>query len=234
MESLETKGIEIQDNDILVIAQKIISKNERRIVNLNKITPSSSAIEISSIHLKDPRLIELILKESSQILKVSSKHLIVQTKHGFICANAGIDQSNVSYNKDEVLLLPIDPDKSAKKIREDIHRKTKKTISIIISDTHGRPFRNGQINIAIGTAGILPLRSYIGKKDTFGKSLKVTEIAIIDELASAAELVMGKDLNTPAALIRGYNYKIVGFDEDQKNLTNSIIREKSLDLFRSD
>jgi len=171
------------------------------------------------------------------IIKVSEKTLIVETKHGFICANAGIDQSNVSQDSDEVLLLPENPDRSAKKIRKSIYEKTKKNVSIIISDTFGRPFRKGQTNIAIGVAGIYPLKSYIGNRDTFGKVLKVTEIAIVDELASSAELVMGKTLGIPVAIIRGYEYEhqtssLDGFNSFGISI-KSIFRDKNQDLFRN-
>jgi coenzyme F420-0:L-glutamate ligase/coenzyme F420-1:gamma-L-glutamate ligase len=221
-----------------VIAQKIISKSENRILNLKNIIPSKKALEIFSIHEKDPRLIELILRESLDIIRLTNKNLIVETKYGFICANAGIDQSNVSVETDMVLLLPEDPDESAKKIRKNIYHKLKKNVSVIISDTFGRPFRKGQTNIAIGIAGIRPLKSYIGSKDSFGKVLQVTEIAIVDELASSAELVMGKTLEVPVAIIRGYQYQSVDLDNDNNNVGSdisikSLFREKSQDLFRN-
>ena len=180
-------------------------------------------------------MIELILRESSDIIKVTNKTLIVETKYGFICANAGIDQSNVSYDTAGVLLLPENPDESANKIRKYIYHKIKKNVSIIISDTFGRPFRKGQTNVAIGIAGIYPLKSYIGLKDSFGKILKVTEIAIVDELASAAELVMGKTLDVPIAIIRGYEheYQQLYAEDELVNVSiKSIFREKSEDLFR--
>ena len=181
-------------------------------------------------------MIELILRESSNIVKVTNKTLIVETKYGFICANAGIDQSNVSNDREVVLLLPENPDDSAKKIRKYIYHKIKKNVSIIISDTFGRPFRKGQTNIAIGVAGIYPLKSYIGLKDSFGTILKVTEIAVVDELASSAELVMGKTLGIPAAIIRGYEYEYPPLDLNDDHDVNvsikSIFREKSQDLFR--
>ena len=161
----------------------------------------------------------------------------IETKYGFICANAGIDQSNVSIETDMVLLLPEDPDESAKKIRKNIYHKLKKNVSVIISDTFGRPFRKGQTNIAIGIAGIRPLKSYVGSKDSFGKVLQVTEIAIVDELASSAELVMGKTLEVPVAIIRGYQYQSVDLDNSNDVSSDisikSLFREKSEDLFRN-
>jgi coenzyme F420-0:L-glutamate ligase/coenzyme F420-1:gamma-L-glutamate ligase len=182
-------------------------------------------------------LIELILRESIDIVKVSEKTLIVETKYGFICANAGIDQSNVSSNAEEVLLLPENPDGSAKKIRHSIYKKTGINVSIIISDTFGRPFRKGQTNVAIGIAGINPIKSYIGQKDSFDKILKVTEIAIVDELASSAELVMGKTLGIPIVLIKGYEYDQHSLSMDSSNCNDlsikSIFRNKNQDLFRN-
>jgi coenzyme F420-0:L-glutamate ligase/coenzyme F420-1:gamma-L-glutamate ligase len=166
---------------------------------------------------------------------VTNKTLIVETKYGFICANAGIDQSNVSYDTEGVLLLPENPDESANKIRKYIYHKIKKNVSIIISDTFGRPFRKGQTNVAIGIAGINSLKSYIGLKDSFGKVLKVTEIAIVDELASAAELVMGKTLGVPVAIIRGFEHEyqqLYPEDELVDVSIKSIFRDKSQDLFR--
>ncbi len=229
--------MQLYDNDILVIAQKIISKSENRIFFLKDVIPSKRALKIASIHEKDPRLIELILRESVNIIRLTNKNLIVETRYGFICANAGIDQSNVSFEKDAVLLLPENPDESAKKIRKYIYDTVKKNVSIIISDTFGRPFRKGQTNIAIGIAGICPLRSYIGLKDTFGRVLKVTEIAIVDELASSAELVMGKTLEVPVAIIRGFDYNALDLNPINKDHTDVsvtlLFRDKSQDLFRN-
>lgn len=210
--------MEILDNDIIVVAQKVISKAEGRLVDLNNIVPSQKANKISKIHDKDPRLIELILQESLEVLKISKQHLIVETKHGFICANAGIDKSNVSMEDSLVLLLPENPDLSAAKLRKNFYDLLQKNVAIIISDTFGRPFRNGQTNIAIGIAGINAIKSYIGETDDFGKILKVTEIAIVDELAGAAELVMGKVSRVPAAIIRGYNSERTDFNSNYDDL----------------
>ena len=238
LESVTLNNLQIYENDVIVIAQKIISKSENRILNLKDVIPSKKALEIFSIHEKDPRLIELILRESLDIIRLTNKNLIVETKYGFICANAGIDQSNVSAETDIVLLLPENPDESAKKIRKYICHKLKKNVSVIISDTFGRPFRKGQTNIAIGISGIRPLKSYVGSKDSFGKVLRVTEIAIVDELASSAELVMGKTLEVPVAIIRGYQYQSVDLDNNNNDVSSdisikSLFREKSQDLFRN-
>lgn len=237
IESANLNNIQINNHDIIVIAQKIISKSENRSFYLDEVVPSKKALEIFSIHKKDPRLIELILRESTEIIKVSDKILIVETRYGFICANAGIDQSNVSKNTEEVLLLPENPDESAKKIRNSLYQRIGKNVSIIISDTFGRPFRKGQTNVAIGIAGINPIKSYIGQKDSFNKILKVTEIAIVDELASSAELVMGKTLGIPVAIVKGYDYEQQSLDPTKDKgidlSIRSIFRSKSQDLFRN-
>ncbi len=233
IESLNLHHIELCDKDIIIIAQKIISKSESRIFNLKDIVPSERALKIMSIHEKDPRLIELILRESSNIIRITPKVMIVETLHGFICANAGIDQSNVSSNYESVLLLPKNPDHSADRIRKDLCTKMKKNVAIVISDTFGRPFRNGQTNVAIGVAGIKPIKSYIGLNDSFGKILKVTEIAIVDELASAGELVMGKTLDIPIAIIRGYQYDDYDQNLDLDVSIKSLLRDPSQDLFRN-
>ena len=215
---------EIKEGDILVIAQKIISKQEGRIIELSKIEPSLLAQGIASQYHKDPRIVELILSESKKIVRMQNGVIIVETNHGFICANAGIDESNV---KDGfVTLLPVDSDLSAKKIRDGILNKTRKNIAVVVSDTFGRPFRNGQTNCAIGLSGITPILDYAGTQDAFGNILRVTAIAISDEIASTAELVMGKNNKCPAAIIRDYK-----FSNEIENISE-IIRSENEDLFR--
>lgn len=223
----DSLGIKIKNKDILVIAQKIISKQEGMFVELARVIPSKQALEIKKSVDKDPRLIELILQESRKIIKIFNKTMIVETNQGFICANAGIDQSNVSKNQDRVLLLPRNPDQTASRIRREIKRKTGKEIAVIISDTFGRPFRNGQTNVAIGVSGVKPIKSYIGKKDMYGNVLKVTEIAIADEIAGASELVMGKSNKIPAVIIRGFNFTIA-----RKSNIKDLNRREKLDMFR--
>ncbi len=217
----------IKDGDIIVVAQKIISKTEGRIIDLDNIIPSQRSIDLCKQIDKDPRLVELILKESQRIIRIFNNIIISETIHGFICANAGIDQSNVSHKRNLVLLLPINPDKSAESIRKEIFKKTRKKVAVIITDTFGRPFRNGQTNIAIGIAGIDPLKSYKGKKDMFGKILRVTEIAIVDEVASAAELVMGKTDRVPLAIVRNVKYS-----KSNNSSINKILRKAEKDIFR--
>lgn len=214
----------VKENDILVIAQKIISKNEGRIVNLNDVTPSLLAEGLASTYKKDPRLVELILNESKRIVRLENGIIIVETNNGIICANAGIDESNVK--RDHATLLPIDPNTSAKNLRHQIETKTGKNIAVIISDTFGRPFRMGQINQAIGVSGIIPITNYKGTKDTFERELRVTEIAIADEICSAAELVMGKINHIPVVVIRNFDY-----DSTERNFM-TLVRPKKEDLFR--
>ena len=212
------------DGDILVIAQKIISKQEGRLVKLDDVTPSLLAEGIATSYDKNPKIIELILSESKRIVRMSDGILIVETHHGFICANAGIDQSNIL--EGYATLLPVDSDLSARKIQKKILEKSNKNIAIIISDTFGRPFRTGQTNHAIGIAGLNPILDYQGSVDSFDKVLRVTAIAIADELCSASELVMGKSLKNPFVLIRGYQF------ESGNNSISELIRLESEDLFR--
>lgn len=214
----------VENGDILVIAQKVISKIEGRMISLGSIEPSLLAEGLGSQYQKDPRILELILRESIRIVRLSKGVVIVETKHGFICANAGIDESNVP--EGYVTLLPENPDKSAQKIKFDIFKITGKKIAVIISDTFGRPFRLGQTNQAIGVAGICPMLDYEGTKDSFGRILRVTAIAIVDELSSAAELEMQKNRKCPATIIRGYQFNYTDAPID------SLIRQKKDDLFR--
>ncbi len=195
------------DKDILVITQKIVSKAEGQIFHLNTIHASPFAHHVSQITTKDARIIELILREAKSIVRMIGHHLITETRQGWICANSGLDQSNVS-GGDTVTLLPQDSDQSAQRIRQQIHEYTGKDVAVIISDTFGRPFRFGHMDVCIGIAGLSPLLDLRGKKDLFGYEMRVKRTAIGDELASAAELVIGNcEEKIPAAIIRGYNYR---------------------------
>ena len=229
LRSVNKIGSKLIDKDILVIAQKIISKQEGRFVNLRDITPSQNALEINKYVNKDPRLIEVILRESKQIVRIFNNTIIAETKQGFICANAGVDRSNVCKDGNIVLLLPKNPDKSAEKIRQEIEKKIGKKVAVIVSDTFGRPFRNGQTNVAIGISGIKPIKSYVGKIDMYGHPLRVTEIAIADELAGASELVMGKSDYTPFSIIRGFSFSI-----SKKSNGEELKRKKKFDKFRGE
>ena len=197
---LKENKISLEDSDVIVITQKIISKVEGRKIDINK-----------------EDLEEVIKNESLQIIRKRGETIIAQTKHGFICANAGIDKSNIE--EGFALLLPEDPDKTSRDIRKKIEHQTGKNISVIICDTFGRAWRKGQTNVAIGSSGIEPLESYIGEKDTFDNELFATEIAIVDELAGAAELVMKKSDNIPIVIIKGVKYNIsdLGVDELIRN-----------------
>jgi len=215
---------EINDGDILVFSQKIVSKNEGRMLSLSSVNPSLLANGIASSYGKDPRLIELILSESERIVRMENGIIIVKTKHGFVCANAGIDESNVQDGY--ATLLPKDPYKSASLLKERIGQKTGKNISVIISDTFGRPFRLGQTDVAIGIAGLEPILDYNGKPDTFGKIMQVTAIAIADEICSASELVMGKVEKCPIVIVRNYNFN------SSNAKIQELLRSEHEDLFR--
>ncbi|MDE0267227.1 MAG: coenzyme F420-0:L-glutamate ligase [Thaumarchaeota archaeon] len=195
------RSADIRDGDVVVVAQKVASKQEGRIVRLSDVKPSLLAEGIASQYRKDPRLVELILSESSGIVRMRDGIIIVRTHSGLVCANAGIDESNVRLG--HATLLPVDPDKSAQKLQSEIRASSSKRVCVILSDTFGRPLRMGQTDCAIGVAGLLPLTSYAGRHDAFGRTLRVTEIATADEIAAAAELVMQKAARCPAAIVRG-------------------------------
>ena len=218
------ESTEINDRDIVVFSQKIVSKNEGRILSLSSVVPSLLANGIASSYGKDPRLVELILSESKRIVRMENGIIIVETKHGFVCANAGIDESNVQDGY--ATLLPDNPDQSAKLLKSRIEQKTGKNIAVVISDTFGRPFRLGQTNVAIGIAGLEPILDYNGKPDTFGKIMQVTAIAAVDEICSATELVMGKVEKCPVAIVRNYDFNL----SDAK--IQKLLRSEHDDLFR--
>jgi len=217
---------EILEKDIIVVSQSIVSKAEGRIVNLNNVTPSKIAIQYGKRLDKDPRLVELILQESNEIVRMGQKHLITENKLGVVCANSGIDRSNVP-GKDNVTLLPRNPDASAAKIRRRIKELTGKNVAVIITDSVGRPLREGIVGIAIGTSGVSPLVDLRGRKDLYGYTLKSKIVAFADELASAALLIMGEaDEGIPVAVIRGAEYK---FSDEPAEILN---RRPEKDLFR--
>jgi coenzyme F420-0:L-glutamate ligase/coenzyme F420-1:gamma-L-glutamate ligase len=224
LSELISNSTNIEDGDILVVAQKIISKQEGRLVQLSTITPSLLSEGISSQYKKDPRITELILSESKRIVRMKNGLIIVETNHGFICANAGIDESNVVDGF--ATLLPLNSDKSAELIRSKILNVTGKQTAIIISDTFGRPFRMGQTNCAIGVSGLNPILDYSGTVDSFNRVLRVTAIAIADELSAAAELVMEKTKKCPICIIRNYSY------DPTKKSVDELIRPENEDLFR--
>ena len=224
-------NISLQDGDILVLAQKIVSKTEGRWVNLASIQPSPRAIELANGIEKDPRIIELVLRESNQILRTRTGTIIVEHRLGFICANAGIDHSNVAgdgdTNEDWVLLLPENPDESALIIRKKLEAKSGTQLGVMIIDSHGRAWREGVVGVAIGLSGMPGLVDMRGKSDLFGYSLKITTIGAADELAAAASLIMGQAAEaTPIVHVRGFPYALR--DGNFKEL----LRPKEQDLFR--
>jgi coenzyme F420-0:L-glutamate ligase/coenzyme F420-1:gamma-L-glutamate ligase len=227
LESMSNANEFLSKGDIVVVAQKVISKAEGRSIDLKLVNPSEKSLQIAKRNDKDPRLIELILNESVDILRLARGIIIVETKRGLICANAGVDQSNVENSNHYATLLPEDADLSARELRHSFKRKTGIDVAVVITDTFGRPFREGQINVAIGIAGIQPIKSYIGTMDMYGKKLKVTEIAVVDEIASAAELQMGKSERIPVVIIRGYLYQMV-----ENSSLSQLLRSKEKDLFR--
>ena len=217
-------GLSLEDGDIVVVAQKIVSKAEGTVVRLATVKPSLRAQALAEKLNKDARVVELVLKESRRILR-QERVLIVETHHGFVCANAGIDHSNVP-GRDVVTLLPRDPDRSAEMLTAGLRKKTGKRIGVIISDTFGRPWRLGLANVAIGAAGLPVLLDLRGTRDRQGQQLTATVVAVADELAASAGLLMGKSEGAPVVIIRGYNYKPATEKAAQ------IIRPASEDLFR--
>ncbi len=217
--------IPLAPGDVLVVAQKIVSKSEGRLVDLDSVAPSAFAAEIAAAMHKDPAMIEVVLRESRRIVRMDQRVLVVETRHGFVCANAGVDASNVPGDR-MVCLLPLDPDASAAVLRKRLHDRTGAEVAIIISDTFGRPWREGLVNVAIGVAGLVPLHDFRGQQDPYGYTLHATVLATADELAAAAGLAMGKGDRLPAVLIRGFR-----FDPGDVKAT-ALIRPPETDLFR--
>ena len=226
--SISTESIQIDDGDVFAVAQKIVSKSENRYLDISALTPSKEALALSKKLSKEPNFIQAVLNESRQVVKYRMGVLIVEHKLGFIHANAGIDRSNIDQKNDIVLLLPKNPDESAKKLSESLSKYFKKDISVIITDTMGRPFRNGIVGFTIGSHNIECLIDERGNKDLYGNELQFTQTAIADELAAASSLLMGQaDQKKPVVVIKGYKYK-------QNNLSDSksLIRSEEEDLFR--
>lgn len=217
-------GIQFRDGDILVVTQKVVSKSEGRLLKLDGIIPSPLASSVAKILRKDARVVELILRETKRIVKMTRGIIIVETRHGFVCANAGVDQSNVKSGF--ASLLPVNPDKSAEHLRNAIRKKTGAEIGVIVSDTFGRPWREGQVDVAVGVAGVAPLIDYRGLRDKHGYQLKATVMAAADELASAAELVMEKLSGVPAVVVRGFKGPF------KEGSSRELVRPWSRDLFR--
>ena len=225
-DSAEKQGTPVQDGDLIVITHVMVSKAEGNIINLDTVQPSEFAKTIAKQTEKDPALVEVVLRESKSIVRMGNGNIITETKHGWFCANSGVDRSNVPGARN-VAPLPTDPNNSAAEVRKKIKEITGKEVAVIISDTHGRPLRDGEINVAVGVAGFKPIRDRRGEQDLYGYTLRIKRTAIADELASAAELVIGQaNEGIPAAIIRGYAYPR---SEDAK--ATELIRPREKELF---
>lgn len=225
------QGIVPKDGDVFVFAQKIVSKAEDRLVNLTTVEPSEQAKKYALLTQKDPRFVEMVLRESKEVVRTGPNTLIVEHKNGFICANAGIDHSNVRGDWGEeidwILLLPEDADKSAEKLRNGLEKRFDCKLGVLIIDSHGRAWRNGTVGITIGISGLPALMDLRGKEDLFGFKLKITQVAAADELAAAASLIMGQaDEGTPVVLANGFPYGL------RESSLEELIRTKEMDLFR--
>jgi coenzyme F420-0:L-glutamate ligase/coenzyme F420-1:gamma-L-glutamate ligase len=204
LDAVGRESLALADGDVVVVKHKIVSKAEGRVVSIDAVEPGRKARALAKKEGKDPRLVELMLRESVRVVRASHGVIITRTKQGLVCANSGIDQSNVG--KGSVALLPVDPDRSARNLRRVLEKRTGRRLAVVVSDTFGRPWRLGQTDVAIGCSGMLPLLRYAGKKDRFGYRLRVTEPSVADEIAGAAELAIGKLNGMPAAVVRGVEY----------------------------
>ncbi|MDA0978793.1 MAG: coenzyme F420-0:L-glutamate ligase [Proteobacteria bacterium] len=235
LKGIADSGEVIEDDDVLVVAQKIVSKAEGRYLDLHTVTPSAEALELAERVDKDPRKVQAILDESNEIVRARPGVLIVEHRLGFVHANAGIDQSNIPPGEDDpddmCLLLPVDPDSSAARLRDEILARTGRQVGVIINDSLGRSWRIGTLGLAIGVAGFTALEDYIGGSDIFGRELQVTQVAAADEIAAGASLVMGQTTEkTPAVLVRGYQPREP--EEASQRGVRPLLRPKEMDLFR--
>jgi coenzyme F420-0:L-glutamate ligase/coenzyme F420-1:gamma-L-glutamate ligase len=224
-DAARAQGDEVRDGDVLAVAQKIVSKAEGRIVPLATVVPGERALAMAKEGNKDARQLEVVLSETAKIVRWAHGVLISETRHGFICANAGVDRSNAGA-PDTVILLPVDPDASATRLREALRKTAGARVAVVVTDTFGRAWREGHMNVAIGIAGLPALKRYVGQFDPEGYELRVTEIAIADEVAAAAELVMGKLDRCPVAIVRGF-----GVDGNAET-ARDYVRPADKDLFR--
>lgn len=218
------EGVDFERGDVLVLAQKIVSKAEGRTVALASVRPSALALEWAPRLGQDPRLTEIVLRESRRVIRMTERALIVATRHGFVCANAGVDRSNVPGAR--VTCLPDDPDASARRIAAGLRRRTGIALPVIISDTFGRPWRMGLVNVAIGAAGLRVLEDLRGTRDAYGHPLRATILAVADELAAAAGLLMGKNDAVPAVVVRGFRY------HPARETAQRLLRPPAEDMFR--
>lgn len=220
-------GLDFRDGDVLAVAQKVVSKAEGRLVCLADVTPSEQAMALAARAQKDPRVVQLILDESAEVLRVRPGAIIVEHRLGFVCANAGVDQSNVAGDDQWALLLPADPDASAQRLADAVRAATAARVAVLIVDSHGRAWRLGTVGVAIGVAGLRPVTDLRGHPDLMGRRLQTTEVGTADEIAAAASLLMGQaDEGTPAVIVRGAPY-VAG-----PGRLADLIRPRSQDLFR--
>lgn len=226
VDASRAQGVAFEDGDALVVTQKVVSKAEGRIIDLATVTPSPFAEDYAATFEKDARQVEVVLGETKRVVRMEHGVMICETRHGFVCANAGVDASNVEHTG-TVCLLPVDPDASARAIRERVRADAGADVGVVISDTFGRPWREGHVNFAIGIAGIAPVINYAGQVDPAGYELRVTQICVVDELAAAAELVHGKLDRVPVAIVRG-----VRFPRDDEASIAALIRPPERDMFR--
>jgi len=223
-DAAKTQDLRIGKGDIFVVAQKIVSKAEGKIVRLDSIQPSKRAEEWAAEYQKDARVIELVLSEASRIVRMERGVIVAETRHGFVCANAGVDVSNAP--EGTAILLPDDADRSARALQSQLEKHFGVHVAVIIADSFGRPWREGLVNVALGVAGIAPLVDYRGKPDASGKTMQATVIARADEVAAAAELVMGKTDRVPVAIVRG----VVSVEHSGSG--RDLIRPAATDIFR--
>lgn len=229
LKSAQIQQISLLNGDILIVAETLISKAEGNFIDLESINPGKEAVELAKKTGKDPKLVEAIINQSREIVRVGPDFIVSETKHGFICANAGIDESNVESGK--ATPMPVDPDNSALQLRNKLENSTGKDLAVIISDTQGRPFREGAVGVSIGASGMDAVWNRQGETDLYGRELQTTQIAVADELAAAASLIMGQaDEGIPVVIIRGYS----GFNilRNIQNGSKSLIRPKKFDAFR--
>ncbi len=231
LKSISQAGLALRDGDILVVAQKIVSKAEGRLVNLEKVQPSGRAVELAGRVGKDPRIVEMILRESNQVLRIRQGVMIVEHRLGFVCASAGIDHSNVKgpegKAEDWILLLPEDPDASARRLRSQLEAASAARLGVLIIDSHGRAWRMGTVGVTIGLSGLPGLVDMRGWEDLFGYQLQITQVGVADELAAAASLMMGQSAEArPAVHVRGFPYPL------REGSLGELLRPKAEDLFR--
>lgn len=224
LDAAVAQGTPLEAGDVVAVTQRIVSRAEHRVRRLDEFDPSPFARDYAERFEKDARVVEAVLRESTRVIRQVGGVLITETRHGFKCANAGVDASNVG-GEEFVSLLPLDPDASCRRIRDGIRERAGIEVAVVMTDTFGRPWRHGQTNVAIGVAGMLPFRDYVGTRDMDGRELRVTTICVADQIAGTAELVMGKSDGIPAAIVRGYDYP------RGEGSASEIVRELELDLF---